>query len=158
METTDSIIMENSVLIPIVLQYIEQGHKTTLPLKGYSMRPYLENQRDKALLVKPTEIRKGDVVLAEVRKDTYVLHRVKNINGNIVTLLGDGNITPEQCNIKDVKAKAIGFYRKGKTKVYSVDSIGWKLYSYIWEQLFPLRPKLLAIHRRLPWIRKYNNI
>lgn len=158
METQDTIMMENSVLIPIVIQYIEQNHKATLPLKGYSMRPYLENQRDKALLIKAENIKKGDVVLAEIRKGIYVLHRVKNINGSIVTLLGDGNLTTENCNITDVKAKAIGFYRKGRNKLNSVEGIEWKLYSFIWEKLFPIRRWILAIHRRLPGIKKYNNL
>ena len=56
--------MANDELLPAVIQLLDEGHTVTLPLRGYSMRPFLENMRDKALLQKPTDIRIGDAVLA----------------------------------------------------------------------------------------------
>ena len=38
----------NAQLLPEVVKMLNEGHTVTLPLKGYSMRPFLENGRDKA--------------------------------------------------------------------------------------------------------------
>ena len=59
--------LSNEILIPKIADDIRQGYTVTLPLRGFSMRPYLEDGRDKALLVPVTsELRIGDVVLAEI--------------------------------------------------------------------------------------------
>ena len=56
--------LPNDILIPQVADMIKQGHTVTLPLKGYSMRPYLEDSRDKALLTAVTkDLKVGDVIL-----------------------------------------------------------------------------------------------
>ena len=61
-------VFPNEQLIPEVISLIEQGHTVTLPLRGFSMRPFLEDNRDKALLTKPDRLKVGDPVLAEVRR------------------------------------------------------------------------------------------
>ena len=82
----------NAQLLPEVVKMLNEGHTVTLPLKGYSMRPFLENGRDKALLIKVQHIKKGDPVLAEVQPGHYVLHRIVAIHGDRVVLCGDGNL------------------------------------------------------------------
>ena len=67
---------------------LNEGHTVTLRLRGYSMRPFLENDRDKALLVKPSTIKVGDPVLAEITPRHFVLHRIDSIEGDNVTLRG----------------------------------------------------------------------
>ena len=54
----------NAILIPEIIRLLDEGHTVTLRLRGYSMRPFLEDDRDVALLVKgggalPTEGREG---------------------------------------------------------------------------------------------------
>ncbi|MFC2295925.1 MAG: peptidase S41, partial [Prevotella sp.] len=71
---TRAIEIPNAILIPQIIKYLEQGHTVTLPLKGYSMRPFLENNRDMALLTSPRNIRVGAPVLAEIAPTRYVLH------------------------------------------------------------------------------------
>ena len=41
---------ENAQFLPEVARLLEEGHTVTFWLKGYSMRPFLEHGRDKALL------------------------------------------------------------------------------------------------------------
>ena len=41
---------ENARFLPEVVALLEEGHTVTLRLKGFSMRPFLEDNRDKALL------------------------------------------------------------------------------------------------------------
>lgn len=143
--------MPNSTFIPEILNILDEGHSVTIPLKGNSMRPFLQDGRDKAILVssKNKEFRKGDVVLAEVSDKHFVLHRIANIDKNNVVLLGDGNIAKEYCAVADVKAIATAFYRKGRDKADYVTGRKWKLYSSIWVFLYPIRRYLLFILRHL---------
>ena len=39
----------NAVLLPEIVKMLDEGHTVTLRLRGYSMRPFLEDNRDKAL-------------------------------------------------------------------------------------------------------------
>ena len=121
------------------------------------MRPFLENDRDKALLVKAGAIKVGDPVLAELRPKQFVLHRIIRIDGDCVTLRGDGNLGTESCRVNDVKASIIGFYRKGRDTLDRTDGIKWKVYSWIWMHLFPVRRYLLAAYRRI-WLRFFKPI
>lgn len=139
----------NATLLPEVIQMIRQGHSVTLPLRGYSMRPFLEDGRDKALLVAPDNVGPSDAVLAEVAPGQYVLHRIVSMAGNRVTLRGDGNLTDEHCALDNIKAKAIGFYRKGRHIPDSVTGHKWRIYSWWWTHLYPIRRYLLFIHRHL---------
>lgn len=154
---TRTIEIPNAILIPEIIKYLEQGHTVTLPLKGFSMRPFLESNRDMALLTSPKNIKVGDPVLAEIAPKQYVLHRIININGEYVTLLGDGNLTPEYCLLSNIKASIDGFYRKGRKKLDRTDGRKWKLYSKIWITLRPLRRWLLAFYRRI-WIPIFGTI
>jgi hypothetical protein len=146
-----TIQMANAVLLPEVVRLLEEGHTVTLPLRGYSMRPFLEDGRDKALLRKPESINVGDAVLAEIAPKHFVLHRIVSIKGDHVTLRGDGNLGVEHCRLGDVKATAVGFYRKGREQLDSTDGRKWRIYSWVWTRLLPLRRYLLfAMHPHVP--------
>ena len=125
----------NADFLPEVVKLVDEGHTCTIQLRGFSMRPFLEDNRDKALLAKPKALRVGDPDI-----DT------KN---NIVTLRGDGNVNNETCRQEDVKALAVGFYRKGRKTIDSIDSRKWKMYSAIWTRLYPIRRYLLFIYRKV---------
>lgn len=139
--------LPNDQFIPFVIEELRsaRGKTVTLPLSGYSMRPFLENGRDKALLVGSGEVKVGDAVLAEVAQGCYVLHRVVRIEGDRVTLRGDGNLACEYCLLRDVKAKALGFYRKGRTTLDSTQGMKWRVYSWWWMRLLPIRRYLLFL-------------
>jgi len=147
----------NAVLIPEIIKLIDDGHTVTLRLKGFSMRPFLEDGRDKALLTKPVSPKVGDPVLAEITPLHFVLHRIINIDGEKVTLRGDGNLRNEECTLSDIKGAVIGFYRKGREKLDRTDGKKWKIYSWFWTRLFPIRRYLLAFYRRI-WIRFFGPI
>ena len=115
------------------------------------MRPFLENDRDKALLVKPSTIKVGDPVLAEITPRHFVLHRIDRIEGVNITLRGDGNLGVEYCKKENIVGAVIGFYRKGRTKIDLTDGRKWKLYSFLWTRLLPIRRYLLGVYRRI-WI------
>ena len=121
----------------------------TFVVRGFSMRPFLEDGRDKVILVPPREPKIGDVVLAEVREQTYALHRVTKIEDGVYTMRGDGNPLrmTEQFTLDKIVGLADGFIRKGKR--VDTDSRKWKFYSATWDVLKPFRRILLAIYRRI---------
>lgn len=147
----------NAELLPHVVQLLGEGHTVTLRLKGFSMRPFLEDERDKALLVKPETPKLYDPVLAEVTPGTYVLHRIVSIDGNHVTLRGDGNLNVEHCELQNIVGGVVGFYRKGRKKMDRTDGRKWKTYSWLWVRLYPIRRYLLGIYRRI-WIPLFGTI
>ena len=143
--------MRNDVLLPFVVEQLKAGHTATLPLRGRSMRPFLEDERDKALLQIVDKYEEGDAVLAEINKGHFVLHRIIKIEGTNVTLRGDGNLANEYCQLADLRAKAIGFYRKGRNTLDSCDGRKWRIYSWWWTRLYPVRRYLLfALHPHVP--------
>lgn len=147
----------NADLLPEIVKIMNEGHTVTLRLRGFSMRPFLEDNRDKALMAKAKEFKKGDAVLAETRPKHFVLHRVIKINGDDITLRGDGNIRCEYCKREDVKGFVIGFYRKGRKKMDKTNGLKWRLYSFVWVALYPFRRYLLAAYRRI-WLKFFKPI
>src|SRR5574344_2977691 len=81
----DSTMESNgNAIITLVEKYVNVGKTVTLPLCGFSMRPFLEDNRDRALLSAPPEtLRIGDVILARLgRRNKFVLHRITGIDGD----------------------------------------------------------------------------
>lgn len=143
--------MSDIELFSFIFSLLNEGHTVTLRLKGFSMRPFLESERDSALLRKATGVIVGEPVLAELSEGRYVLHRVVAVDGDEVTLLGDGNILPEHCRKEDIRAQVVGFYRKGSARLDRIDGRKWRTYSAVWMRLRPLRRWLLALYRH--WMR-----
>lgn len=150
---TKVVNMPNAVLLGEARRLIREGHTVTLSVRGFSMRPFLEDRRDKVVLASCPEARKGDIVLAEITPGTYVLHRIVDLDGEKVTLMGDGNVAGrETCRKADIAGRAVAFYRKGKSVPVTTDSRLWKTYSAVWTRTLPARRYMLAFYRRV-WLR-----
>lgn len=141
--------LKNAEFLPLAVSYLETKDSVKIPLKGFSMRPFLESERDYALLGKPHSPVLHEPVLALLPDSRWVLHRIVSIKGDDITLLGDGNLSPEYCKASDIKASIIGFYRKKRTTLDRIDGRKWKVYSFFWTRLLPIRRYLLALYRLL---------
>ena len=135
--------LPNDILIAEVGRLLNEGKDVVLMTKGSSMLPYILGERDSVLLRKTKEINEGDVVLAEVGKSHYVLHRIVRIEGEEVTLRGDGNIVGcERCRPGDILGTVIEISApSGKSRKPGR--------AVIWRHLgaFPRRC-ILAVYRR----------
>lgn len=141
--------IENRVLFPVILEKISQGHTASVTARGYSMRPFIEHNRDTLIFGSLGEVRLHDVVLAEIRPGEYVCHRIIAIDADKVTLLGDGNwASTETCRVSDLRASLISISRRGRTYNLASSRV-WRIYSTVWISLFPIRRYLLAILRRI---------
>lgn len=143
--------VENHLLMQeITRMFNEKGKQSvTFVVRGYSMRPFLEDRRDKVMLIPPRTPRVGDVVLAAIGEKVYALHRVIKIEDGIYTMRGDGNplSMKEQFREADIIGIAQAFIRKGK--VVPTAGFKWQVYSFAWKMLTPFRRILLAIYRRI---------
>lgn len=145
-----TIQLPNAEFLPHVCELVAQGEKVMIRAKGNSMRPFLESGRDIAILSKIGAPKVGDVVLAEIAPKHYVLHRIDKIEGEKITLRGDGNVRGvEVCRKEDLRAIANEFVRKGKN--WTTQKRWWKIYSSLWPHLLPCRRILLALYRLL-WL------
>lgn len=143
----NNVNIPNEILFPLLIEDINNGKTCTLRLRGNSMRPFLENNRDIAIFTKPDDVKVGDPVLAEIQPGHYVLHRVMKIEDENVTLMGDGNYGCEYCTTSDFRASVIGFIRKGRHKADRTDGWKWKTYSWFWVKMLPLRRWLFIFYR-----------
>jgi hypothetical protein len=119
-----------------------------LPVKGYSMLPFIIGWKESVELVKVDAPKVGDVVLAWVNGTHYVVHRIIRMDDDGLVLMGDGNLSGEEhCRLEDVAARAD----------YVVDPDGRRSYLYtknrvrasrLWWKLKPFRRIILAVYRR----------
>ena len=136
-------------IIEEAVKLVDDGVIVTLPVNGTSMLPFIIGGRESVILQKPRQPKIGDVVLAWVEDCRYVVHRIIRVDGENVTLMGDGNLAgTEHCTTGDLKAIA--------THVVSRDGKRHDLYcpwrqraSRLWWHLRPIRRYLLAIYRLL---------
>lgn len=138
----------NRILLGMARDMIREGHTATIAVKGYSMRPFLEHERDRVILDAPTDLKVGDAVLAEITPDHYVLHRIIDIEGEQVTLMGDGNVRgTESCRLSDVAGIVTHYLRPGRTLLASDPTLQRRI--RLWRRLLPIRRYLLFVYKAI---------
>ncbi|MBR5104597.1 MAG: S24/S26 family peptidase [Bacteroidales bacterium] len=145
----NTIIVDKKIMMEEIRTLISEGRTVELTAKGYSMNPFIMHLRDTIALGpwKDEDIRKGTVVLAQTTYGDYVVHRIISRDGETVTLLGDGNIgITEKAHIKDIIGRMYSVKRKERT--YKVKGLAWRLYSWLWMQITPVKRYPLALWRK----------
>ena len=137
----------NDILLGVVSQKIAEGHDATIIVKGYSMRPFLEHERDKVILTPIRQpLKVADAILAEISPGHYVLHRIIGIEGEDITMMGDGNIRGvEHCKMKDVRGLVTHYIRPKRTIPASDEKLQRNILR--WRKLLPIRRYLLLIYK-----------
>ena len=155
-------VLTDNEIIEEVIRLVEEGVSVTLPVNGSSMLPFIIGGKESVILQKPVIVQSqsnpdqssdwlkvGDVVLAWVDGNRYVVHRIIRIDGDRVTLMGDGNLVgTEHCSLSDVKAIAthvVDSHEQRHDLYTSRRKVGVRL----WWLLRPIRRYLLAIYRRV---------
>ena len=142
------ISIQNDLLIPEIIRLVKDGTAVTFTPKGSSMLPFIRGGKDSVELKSAEDADVGDIVLAKVGPSAYVIHRIIRIEGNEVTLMGDGNLSGrEHCRREDILALATKIIREGKA--IDCRSAGHRYAATIWKLLLPARRYLLAVYRRI---------
>jgi hypothetical protein len=86
---TPSVVVPNEDFFPKVIESLDRGETTTIPVKGFSMLPFIRGMRDWVELQKKDSYGVGDIVLFR-HCGRYVMHRIIRVEGRKVTIQGDG--------------------------------------------------------------------
>lgn len=141
------LVMSNHTLVTEISRLVNEGTHVTFVPKGSSMLPFIRGERDSVVLIKDDNIMPLDIVLAKVG-DSYVIHRILSIDGERVTLMGDGNLFgKEYCLRNDILAKVVKII-KGDKQI-DCTGISHRRKALLWKRLLPVRRYLLAIYRRI---------
>ena len=150
-EQSRTVQIENHLLMQEITRMFNKAGKqsVTIVVRGYSMRPFLEDRRDKVILTPPRKPDIGDVVLARIAENRYAMHRVIKIENDTYTMQGDGNPTymKEEFTDADIIGIAQAFIRKSKH--ITTESFIWRCYSFAWRILKPLHRIILGVYRRV---------
>ena len=141
--------MKDNEIIEEACRLVREGVNVTLPVKGRSMLPFIIGGKESVILHRPGLIDVGDVVLAWVDGNRYVIHRIIRIEGDRITLMGDGNVAvTEHCRLNDIKAR-VTHVVDAKDKTHYLYNRWRMLGAKVWYWLRPIRRYLLAIYRRV---------
>ena len=152
----EKMVVDNDTFFADVLRVLEEGRRVTIPVKGYSMLPFIRGTKDLVVLEKAGEVKADDIVLFHMGPadgGRYVMHRVLSVDGDAVDIMGDGvAANHEHVRKGQILAKAVEILRSGVRPVdpYSPRELR-KV--HLWQRLRPVRRYLLYIYRHLPWNR-----
>ncbi|MBR2271978.1 MAG: S24/S26 family peptidase [Fibrobacter sp.] len=138
---------DDGVVLAEAIRLVNEGVEVIFPVNGRSMRPFIEGGRDSVLLVKPQDVKPMDVVLACVGENHYVVHRIISVDGERVTLMGDGNLQGREfCECKEIYAKVTHVVSpNGKRHALNTPFIHFV--QKMWVKVLPLRKYLLKLYR-----------
>ena len=128
-------------------QLIEEDHEVVITVAGWSMTPFLRNQRDRVLLKKPMRpLKVGDIVFYQRKTGQFVLHRIYKIKSDGYYMMGDHLIDLEGPIAADaIFAIVTEVERNGHWHL--AEAFSWKFPWYLWRAAYPLR-KLAVVARK----------
>ena len=155
----EKMILNNDTFFADVLRVLAEGKRVTIPVKGYSMLPFIRGSKDLVVLEKASgDLKADDIVLFHLgpaEGGRYVMHRILSVDGDEVDIMGDGVPKNHEHVRKDqILAKAVTILRSGKRPVDPYGPGQLRLVHF-WQRLRPVRRYLLFIYRHLPWNRSW---
>ena len=156
----EKMVIDNDAFFSDVLQVLEQGKQATIPVKGFSMLPFIRGSKDLVVLEKADgkDLKADDIVLFHLGPldgGRYVMHRILYIDGNKVDIMGDGVPKNHEHVLRNqILAKAVTIIRDGKRPVDPYSPRQLRLVHF-WQRLRPVRRYILFIYRHLPWNRSW---
>ncbi len=133
----DKLVMKNEIILEEAATLMAEGRDVCLTPLGSSMLPFIKGGKDSVTLRKLENVEVGDIALVRL-PGRYVLHRVIAVDGDKITLMGDGNIRgTEKCRLADVLGTVVEVNGKKPGK------------GRFWRRIKPLRRYILAIYRRV---------
>ena len=143
------IVLPNEAYFREVKALLDDGKQVRIPIKGKSMRPFIQN-KDTVELVPAGDraIRWGMVVLAWSEQYGIILHRVAFRKKEHVWLIGDAHSKQfEKVMVKDVWAITETAYRRGKK--LKLNSFRRRCAVVCWFLALPFRGILLRLYDKL---------
>ena len=154
----EKLVVQNDEFFARVRELLEEGRSVTIPVKGFSMLPFIRGERDLVELERTVEVRPLDIVLFHIGPEDggrYVMHRVLKVDGDHVEIQGDGvPFNREHVVRGQIYGTAVSILRDGSRAVDPRSASELRKVR-IWLALRPIRRYLLFIYRHLPWNRRW---
>ena len=90
----EKMVIANDPFFAEVVRMLGEGKRVRIPVKGYSMLPFIRGEKDEVWLETPGEVKVDDIVLFHYR-GRYIMHRVIGRQGERYVIRGDG--VPKNC-------------------------------------------------------------
>lgn len=111
----------------LMIESFKENKTFSFPINGTSMQPLL-HKNDLVELTDKFEIKKNDILFYKRLDNTYVLHRVVKIKGDVLYIVGDHQVKKEIVYDNQVIAKAISYTKKNKK--YFLKGFKYKIYLF----------------------------
>ncbi len=119
-----------------IREVLESGGEFRIYPSGTSMLPLLREGRDSVSLIKPSgQLKKSDIAFYLRENGAYVLHRVVKSENGIYTMCGDNQIALEK-GIDHNRVIGVVSRIFRDDKVIDLNSVGYKLYLFLWRCFF----------------------
>lgn len=145
MESKKLALLPPEELFAAVYQLLQDGYDVEFTVTGNSMWPFLAHGRDRVTLRRMGEIspKKGDIVLLQTGHG-YLLHRITRLENGMLQTTGDRNCYRDDLvSVEKILGRVVFFTTKGKQ--ISCSNPLYRLCSWLWRVLFPIRPFLLRL-------------
>ena len=141
--------IDTSEYVSNLKQLVEAGHEVVITVAGWSMEPFLHNQRDRVLLRKPIRpLKNGDIVFYQRKTGQYVLHRIFKKKPEGYYLMGDNQLELEgPIEENAIFAVATEVERNGRW--FSVETLSWTTACGVWRMLYPVRKFAHAVKKAM---------
>ena len=118
----------NDLFFASVEEFLKEGRSVEMTVKGFSMRPFLRNERDVVVLAPlaiDAPLRRGMVVLFRYN-DKHVLHRYVGDKEGLCVMQGDGNYRVEELVAREAVVAYVSEVRLACGSKMGYDSVGWR--------------------------------
>lgn len=117
----------------LIREVLASGGEFRLYPHGISMLPLLRQGRDSVSLRRVDgPIRKGDILFYQRPDGSFVLHRVRAVTPEGLTMMGDNQTLPERGVSPDwVIGRVTRIFRDDKEVI--CDGFGYRLYRRLWQ-------------------------
>ncbi len=143
-------IIANDVFFASIEELIAEGQSVEMTVKGFSMRPFLRNERDVVVLspIASEQLRRGMVVLFRYR-GAHVLHRIAKMEGGMLTMEGDGNYRQVEVAPRESVVAYVSAVRLSGGRSFGYDSVAWRYRTLLSLRCKGLRTLAIDMKRKL---------
>lgn len=117
-------------LYPLMLEAFNNDLTFTFPINGTSMQPLLHTGDLVTIKKIDNRIKKGDIALFRRENGAFVLHRVRRVNYDSYSFVGDHQYKLEK-GIKDNQLIGLVISYKKNNKEYHLNNFKYKLYKLL---------------------------
>lgn len=144
------LVLPKEAFFSEILEQIAQGKTVCIGAQGRSMLPLIHSGEDSLYLraLSESSIVPGNIILGRTNEGFYVIHRIERVEGNRITLRGDGN--PYQREIihrSGALAELVYFEHRGLR--IGPKHWRWRMCQSLWPSNGMARRALLYLYRHL---------